>query len=564
MIEGGSAKKTQEIAKIMTSSGIVYLLGAGPGDPNLLTLQGIQVLQTADVLVYDALIHTHILNFLPVGCERIQMGKRGRRPSVQQSQINQILIAECQKGKTVVRLKSGDPFVFGRCRAELQALHDANCRVCVLPGLSTAIAGPTLAGIPLTDPVLSPCFAVVSAHQPDQLDWQILAQLNTLVILMGTQTLDEILAQLQNHGKADDTPVAILQWVSQPDYREWRGTLATIATQTAGESLSPAIIVVGEVVSLRQDWANLVGWPELIPQTSRILLDPLIPLPYPHLPFPSSPVMASEPSAPQPDFYQPLAHQTILVTRAAGQSGQFSQQLTALGASVIEMPALEIQPPSSWQGLDAAILELPSFAWLILTSANAVNAVCDRIIALGKDLRSLAGVKIAVVGAKTAAVLAKRGLVADYIPPDFVADALIAYFPEPIAGQSFLFPRVETGGRDILVKSLSAAGGTVTEVAAYESGCPAQPNPQAIVALCNKQVTIITFASSKTVQCFAELIGAEQLSRLEQVQIASIGPQTSQACQAILGRVDIEARDYTLDGLAQAIVQAVQEKKADD
>lgn len=547
---------------IKPSSGIVYLLGAGPGHPDLLTQQGIQALQMADVLIYDALVNTQILNLLPAGCERMEMGKRGGLPSTQQSQINHILVSECKKGKTVVRLKSGDPFIFGRCRAELQALIAADCRVCVLPGLSTAIAGPTLAGIPLTDPELSPCFAVVSAHQPQRLDWQTLARLDTLVILMGTQTLDEILTQLQNHGKAADTPVAILQWVSQPQYREWYGTLATIATNTAGATLSPAIIVVGQVVNLRQDWANLGSWSQSFGHLSPIM--PLIPLPFQISPAIDSAATVSHPDSLQPLADQPLANYTILVTRAAGQSGQFSQQLTAYGAKVIEMPALEIQPPSSWQALDAALEKIATFDWLILTSANAVNYVCDRNKALGKDLRSLAGVKIAVVGAKTAQVLEQRGLRADFIPPDFIADALIDHFPEPIAGQSFLFPRVGTGGRDILVKTLTAAGGMITEVAAYQSGCPAQADPQAIVALCNKQVNIVTFASSKTVQCFGQMIGSEQRHWLEDVLIASIGPQTSEACLATLGRVDIEAQAYTLEGLAQAIVQAVQEKKADD
>jgi uroporphyrinogen III methyltransferase/synthase len=263
----------------------------------------------------------------------------------------------------------------------------------------------------------------------------------------------------------------------------------------------------------------------------------------------------------------PLTGKTILVTRAAQQSSQFTKLLRSEGATVIEMPALEIRPPSSWEGLDRAIAHLGDFQWLILTSANGVEYFWERLVTLGKDARSLAGVKIAVVGQKTAASLKQKGLQPDFIPPDFVADSLIENFPESLAAQKVLFPRVETGGREVLVQELTARGAKVVEVAAYQSGCPVQISPEAWQALQQQAVDIVTFASSKTVQNFYQLVESAcssypQItieSLLKKVCIASIGPQTSATCRQLLGRVDVEAQEYTLEGLTKAIVQKYQE-----
>lgn len=256
---------------------------------------------------------------------------------------------------------------------------------------------------------------------------------------------------------------------------------------------------------------------------------------------------------------------TVLVTRSAGQSSQFAELLQAAGMQVLEMPALEIRPPASWQPLDAAIADLKTFDWLILTSANAVYYFCQRLTAVGNpaDLRSL---KLAVVGKKTAKVLRQQGLAADFIPPDFVADALVADFPEPVAGLQILFPRVESGGREVLVKEMTAAGARVTEVAAYESGCPSEPDADAIAALQSGSIQIITFASSKTVRHTCHLLqqglGDRWAELLATVAIASIGPKTSDTCHELLGRVDIEATEYTLEGLTEAIAQWVSASSA--
>ncbi|MBE9010287.1 uroporphyrinogen-III synthase [Pseudanabaenaceae cyanobacterium LEGE 13415] len=254
----------------------------------------------------------------------------------------------------------------------------------------------------------------------------------------------------------------------------------------------------------------------------------------------------------------PLFEKTIVVTRAAGQSSQFAYSLQNQGAKVIEMPTIEIVAPSSWEELDQAIAILNEFDWLILTSTNAVDYFFERLASQLQDVRGLAAIKIAVVGEKTAQRLRQRGLQPDFIPPEFVADAMIVNFPESVEGKKILFPRVETGGRDVLVRAFSDRGAMVTEVAAYQSTCPTIPDAKAIAALQDHAVHLVTFASSKTVKHFCELlekaIGNEWNKTLETVKFASIGPQTSKTCRALLGRVEIEAEEFTLDGLIRAIV----------
>jgi uroporphyrinogen III methyltransferase/synthase len=250
---------------------------------------------------------------------------------------------------------------------------------------------------------------------------------------------------------------------------------------------------------------------------------------------------------------KPLDNTTILVTRSAGQSSQFSQLLEAEGATVMEMPTLVIHPPSTWEPLDQAIAQLQMFDWLILTSANGVEFFFQRLFQQGKTISHLATVKIAVVGKKTAATLKKQGLKPDLIPTNFVADSLVEDFPESLNQKRILFPRVETGGREILVQELTAKAAKVVEVPAYESGCPETIDPDVIAALQQQKIDIITFASSKTVKNFYRLIQSFQVN-LDQVCIASIGPQTSESCQEYFGRYDIQATEYTLEGLTAAII----------
>ncbi len=542
------SEKSDRVSQV---NGQVYLVGAGLGNIAYLTRRAQELLKQAEAIVYDALVDEQIWQLVPASCQRFNVGKRGGQPSWRQAEINQLLVSQCQQGKQVVRLKGGDPFIFGRCTSEIMALQEAGCCFEVVPGISSALAAPELAGIPLTDPVLSRSFTVLTGHEPADLDWETFSKLETLVILMGTRQLPEIIHQLLRHDRNPNTPIAIIHSAGTAKQQVWTGTLKDILETTRGLSLSPAVIAIGEVVRLR-DYLQPRDRPVSLGQST--MSESL-----------------------------PLNGTTILITRAAGQNHEFRDRLEKFGAIVAEMPALEIGPPSSWDELDRAIAHLDSYHWLILTSTNGVDYFFERLLNQGKDARHLAGIKIAVVGKKTAASLQQRGLQADFIPPNFVADSLVAEFPESVSGKNILFPRVETGGREVLVAEFTAAGANVTEVAAYQSGCPKKIDPAVANLLLQRQVDVITFASSKTVQYFYQLLSqllTEELDRrdrserlkdpetendqepinllsdlLSNVYFASIGPQTSQTCIKLLGRVDMEAEEYTLDGLTQTIVK---------
>ena len=494
----------------MTHGGKVYLVGAGVGKEAYLTVRGKQLLSFAEVLIYDALVEPTLVELTSEDCLKICVGKRGGKVSTPQAEINRLLVAYCLQGRQIVRLKSGDPFIFGRANEEIAALSAANCSYELIPGISSALAAPLLSGIPLTDKNLSRCFVVASGHQPEQLNWSALSKIDTIVILMGGRSIEEIVRNLISHGRSPDESIAIIRHCGRPQQKVFWGTLRNIVEITAKISLSPAVMVIGKVVELS-------------------------------------------------DRHKPLIDKTVLVTRAAEQSSKFTALLQQQGATVIEMPALVITPPSSWEELDRAIANLDKFQWLILTSANGVNYFFDRLSTLGYDARALGKIKIAVVGRKTASVLRERQLNPDFIPPDYIADSLVANFPEDITGQKLLFPRVEIGGRDTLVKELSDRGAEVVEVPAYQSKCPDKIDLQAWQALKQKQIDVVTFASSKTVTNFYQLLQqpAESNEAIESlladVAIASIGPQTSKTCRELLGRIDLEAKEYTLEGLTRAI-----------
>ncbi|MBF2029686.1 MAG: uroporphyrinogen-III C-methyltransferase [Oscillatoriales cyanobacterium C42_A2020_001] len=572
-------------------AGKVYLVGSGPGDIVYLTVQAQEILAQAEVLVYDALVDGELIELVPKTCLKLDVGKRGGQPSTPQAEINRLIVEHCQQGKLVVRLKNGDPFIFGRAQSEIGALKQADCEFEIIPGLSSALVAPLMAGIPLTDPQLSQSFTVVTAHAPDALNWVSLTKLDTLVFLMGGRTLPELVRRLRGHGRSPYTPIAIIRYAGREQQQIWDGTLNTILDKTAGISLSPCVIVVGEVVKLRayvgeqgkrQKAEGKRQEPEARTQkdlrlpTGDSRLEELgvgsqeseeinqeinqgieyrgsgMDLPHP----PNSPLPAPIPQPPSPSLL-PLADKTILVTRAASQSSQFTLLLQEQGAQVIEMPTLEIGPPSSWRDLDRAIAHIDDFDWLILTSTNGVDYFFQRLEEVTGERTFSTNIKIAVVGEKTAQRLLKLGIQPDFVPPNFVADSLVANFPEPLSGLRVLFPRVESGGREVLVKGFTSQGAKVREVAAYESRCPEAIAPQTLRALQKRKVDVVTFASSKTVQHFCQLlqsVTADWQTWLQNVGIASIGPQTSASCQTLLGRVDIEAEEYTLEGLTAAIV----------
>ncbi len=254
----------------------------------------------------------------------------------------------------------------------------------------------------------------------------------------------------------------------------------------------------------------------------------------------------------------PLQGKTVLITRSAGQSNEIFDRLQQQGANVIEMPTLEIGPPSTWEALDNAIHQLETFDWLILTSTNGVDYFFERFLTLQKDYNTLAKLKIAVVGRKTAQSLKQRNIEPNFIPPNYIADSLVENFPESVTGKKIMFPRVETGGREVLVKELTNQGANVIEIPAYESRCPDSIPLTALEALEQKKIDVITFASSKTVQYFCQLIQTSGGISLEGICIASIGPQTSKTCLQLFGRVDIEAKEYTIEGLVNAILEWAQ------
>ncbi len=496
--------------------GKVYLLGAGLGGRAGLTQGSLEILRQAEAVWVDELVDERLLAELP---PQAQLWRRSGESGLQEGIL--WLIQRCQEGKQVVHLKSGDPLIFGRTREEVQALAEAGCPFEIGPGLSSAVAGPLWAGIPLTDKHLSRAFAVLTAHEPEALPWGALAQLDTLVVLMGSRQRQQIAARLVEAGIPADRPVALIWAAGQAEQQVWVGTIADLQQSTSlpTEGKLPGLLVIGEVVKLRQEF--LPGIPTL----------------------------------PKP---APLGGKTVLVTRSEGQSETFRELLQAQGARVLEMPTLVIQPPASWDPLDTAIASLPEFDWLLLTSANAVTHFFERLHHQGRDSRALHTLKVAVVGSKTAAVLAQYGIHPDLMPQEFVAEALLQVWSEPVEGQRILFPRVESGGRDVLVQGLRQRGATVEEIAAYQSACPAAADPQVVEALKTRQVSILSFASSKTVQHFAQLIRQAGLGPEvwdPPVQIAAIGPKTAETCEAVFGRVDIEAQEYTLEGLVEALIQ---------
>jgi uroporphyrinogen III methyltransferase / synthase len=506
--------------KFVENTEKVSFIGAGPGGLNYWTERGLELLRGAEVILYDDLMEVDWHKFIAREALLVPVGKRGGKEAVTQQEINQLLIEYAQKSYKVVRLKAGSPWLFGRLAEELDALLAAGLSFEVVPGISSSLEALGFAGIPLTTKKESRCFGVFSGHDLDLIPWSGMAQLDTLVILMGTRNLPTIAQRLVQYGKAATTPLAAIQWGGTSRQKVQTTTLGAILQ---GEKVldSPATLVIGSVVEARKQYQ----W-----------------------------------------FDQgPLFGQQVLVTRAVtGEKDSLTQALRSYGALVLEMPVLEISAPSSWEVLDQAIQDLKSFHWLILTSAQGVHYFFERLQAAGLDSRALGGVHIAVVGQKTADSLQRKGIMPDFIPQAFVADALLQEFPnrELLTDQKILFPRVESGGREVLTEGLRAMGAEVVEAPAYQSRCPEKVAPEIIQELSAGRVQAVTFTSSKTVRHFFHLCtqaGLDPALSLQSVTIASIGPQTSKTCQELLGRVDVEANPYTMEALAHALV-AFQEK----
>ncbi|MCS7291907.1 MAG: uroporphyrinogen-III C-methyltransferase [Gloeomargarita sp. SKYBB_i_bin120] len=481
----------------------VWLVGAGPGAPEHLTYAARQALEQADVVIHDTLVDPRVLALVRPGAQVYSV------QGLSQAQINDLLVQHYRQNRQVVRLKSGDPFIFGKATQELAALAAAHCCYHVIPGVSTATGAATLAGIPLTDKQWGRSIGIVTAHAPEHLNWTAIAGLDTVVCLMGGGQLDAIQAQLLHHGKSPDTPAAIIHGAGQIGQMVWTGTLGELAQQPAQP---PSVVIVGPGAAQQK-----LGQSRL-----------------------------------------PLAGKNILVTRAADSGSELTDRLQRLGAQVVSLPTLVVTPPPDWTPLDQALHQLATFDWLILTSANAVDFFLARLWEQGYDWRALAHLKIAVVGEKTATYLQSKGLRADVVPKEFVADALLDEFPKDCTGMRVLFPRVASGGRQVLTEGLQARGAHVTEVAAYETVCPRDIPPYIYGYLRQGHIHVLTFTSSKTVAHFCQLL--EQAAPgtwqtwIAHSLIASIGPQTSRTCERYFQRVDIQAQEYTLDGLVKAII----------
>ncbi len=499
------------------NSGIVYLVGAGPGDPSLITLRGVECLQRADVVVYDYLANEQLLNHAPEGAEYIYAGKVGGRHNQDQDEINRLLVEKGNQGKVVVRLKGGDPFVFGRGGEECEALREAGIPFEVVPGVTAAVGAAAYAGIPLTHRDFTASVAFVTGQEgkdknESSIDWERLSLGGgTVVFYMGITTLRSNMQRMIEHGRAPETPVALVRWATTICQQVLTGTVADIAdlAESAGFK-PPAVTIVGEVVALRKK----LGW------------------------FDS----------------RPLCGRKIIVTRAAEQAGEFSEKLAKLGASVLECPTIRLVEPESWQLLDLAIRDLAGYDWLILTSVNAVRFFFQRLETLGLDARALAGCKVCAVGPKTAEAFASYGVRADLVPADYKAEGVVDEFSRlDLQDKKILFPRADKA-REIIPKELKRMGAHVDSPVAYRNIFPDRLPPEALFVLEKRSVDCITFTSSSTVQNLAAMLGEDLLvNLLKGVTVASIGPITSKSCRELGLKVDVEPASHTLDALAAAL-----------
>jgi len=505
--------------KPSTNTGHVFLIGAGPGDPGLITVKGRECIARADVILYDHLANESLLSYASPDAELIYAGKVGGAHNREQSQINELLVEKALAGKVVARLKGGDPFVFGRGGEECEALVNAGIPFEVVPGVTAGIGAPAYAGIPLTHRDITTSVAFVTGHEhpgkeSSEIDWERLSLgSGTVVFYMGMKNLPHITENLMAHGRSPETPVALIRWGTRPEQEVLTGTLADIAEKAARASFKPpAITVVGEVVRLREK----LRWFD----------------------------------------NRPLSGRGILVTRAAEQAGEFSGMLAELGARVYECPTICIVPPTDYAELDQAIASLGGFDWLIFTSVNAVNYFFDRLSVLGLDTREIAACRVCAVGPKSAAALLTFGVRADLVPEDYKAEGVIAAFREMnVKGMRFLFPKGDRAG-DIIPEGLAELGGEVTAPIAYCNVIPDYLPDPVMQALEGRKIDCVTFTSSSTAENLSSMLGEDHLLHLlEGVAVAAIGPVTAKTCRDLELEVNIEPKEYTLVALTEEIVK---------
>ncbi|HET6952788.1 MAG TPA: uroporphyrinogen-III C-methyltransferase [Acidimicrobiales bacterium] len=483
----------------------VHLVGAGPGDPGLLTVRALEVLRRADVVVYDRLSQESLLDLAPPGAERIDVGKAPGHVRLAQEGINDLLVERGRAGATVVRLKGGDPFVFARGGEEAAALAAAGVPFEVVPGITSAIAVPAYAGIPVTLRHSSTSVTIVTGHEDPaagadgSVDWEAVARVGgTIVVLMGVARIGRIAAALMAAGRSPDTPVAAVQWGTRPEQVTVRATLGTIAARTLG---TPSTIVIGDVAATDLAWFE----------------------------------------------NRPLFGRRVVVTRARAQASELVERLAALGAATVEVPAIEIAAPDDGgEALAAAVGKVGAYDWLVLTSPNGARRVLEALDRAGLDARALGGVRLAAIGPGTAAALAEARLRADLVPERFVAESLLDAFPQaPPAGGRVLLARAAVA-RDVLPEGLAGRGWEVDVVEAYRT--EAVPlDDQAAAAVAGAE--IVTFTSSSTVTNFLAALG----DRPRPPVVAAIGPVTAATARAHGLPVDVEAPVHTVEGLVDAL-----------
>ncbi len=496
----------------------VYLVGAGPGDTGLLTLKGKACIEKADVIVYDYLAAEELLKYARKDAELIYAGKKGGDHTLTQDRINALLVEKAKQGHTVTRLKGGDPFIFGRGGEEIEALVEEGLDFEVVPGVTSAIAAPAYAGIPLTHRKFTSTVTFITGHEDptkkdSSLNWQALAENSgTLVFLMGVKNLPNIVNRLMENGLNANTPAALIRWGTTTQQQAVTGTLDTIVENVAAAGLKPpCIIVVGNVISLREK----MKWFE----------------------------------------NRPLFGKKIVVTRARAQASDMILQLTELGAHCLEYPVIKTMPPEDFSPLDAAIDRLADYDWIIFTSVNGVAFFFTRLLEKGKDARALGSLHTACIGPVTAERLKAYGVNTDILPKNFRAESIIEAFKNvPVAGRRMLLPRAAQA-RPILPEELSRMGAVIDEVAAYHTVRDTENAAPLLRQLEQKEIDLITFTSSSTVTNFKELIPDNRFEELlKDVTIASIGPITSETAEKNGFTVHIEASAYTIPGLCDAIV----------
>ncbi len=497
--------------------GKVYLIGAGPGDPGLITVKGLAYLHRADVVVYDYLANEQLLGGAKKGAELIYVGKKGGDHTLPQDRINSLIIRKASEGKSVARLKGGDPFIFGRGGEEAEELVQAGIPFEIVPGVTSAIAAPAYAGIPLTHRDFTSTVAFITGHEDptkeeSKIAWEkISTGAGTLVFLMGIGNLPNIATQLIKNGRDPHTPVALIRWGTLPEQETLLGDLSNIAERASERNLRPPVIIlVGEVAALREK----LNWFETLP----------------------------------------LFGKKILVTRTREQAGELSERLRDLGGVVIEFPTIRILPPDSWTDVDHGINQLSLYDWIIFTSVNGVKFFLDRLFSLGRDVRDLKGPKVCAIGPKTAEALEALRIRVDFVPKEYRAEAIFEGLrKDDLKGKKLLIPRAKVA-RDILPEELRKAGAAVDVLEVYQTVRP-QANAEGVRELLrSKAISAITFTSSSTVTNFVEMIGEKNSRELtEGLTVASIGPITAEKARSLGIETTIMPENYTIPALADSL-----------